>query len=218
MTTLDGVERSLDPSMPVIGDAGRAVALAGVMGGLETEVTESTVDVLLESAWFDPRAVRRMGKQLGLRTDASHRFERGADPEGCLIAADRAASLMAELAGGEVLAGSVDVRADSPRLGPASVLRLDASRLDAFTGAEIPPADTERFLTGIGCHVTPVEGGWEVLPPSWRRFDLLEEADLFEEVMRLWGFDRIEASLPPAEGPMPPSPANTRCVVGFGII
>ena len=112
LVTLDGERRELDPEMLVIADAERAVALAGVMGGLDSEVTGETVNILLESAHFDPTRVRETAKRLGMHTDASHRFERGADPQVCRRAADRVVALIQELAGGELLNGAVDVRND----------------------------------------------------------------------------------------------------------
>ncbi len=109
MRTLDGVERTLSPEMCVIADAARSVAIAGVMGGAESEISSGTRNVLLESAWFDPISVRRTSKALGLRTEASLRFERGADPEMAELASRRCAALIHEIAGGEILAGVVDV-------------------------------------------------------------------------------------------------------------
>src|SRR6202035_1256426 len=114
LVTLDGQARELSPEMLVIADAERPVALAGVLGGLDSEVTESTTDILLESAHFDRQAVRLTARRLGIHTDASHRFERGADIEACAFAAERAAALIAELAGGTVLAGAVDERGAVP--------------------------------------------------------------------------------------------------------
>ena len=108
LTTLDGVERKLNPEVLVIADPQRAVALAGIMGGLDSEVTSTTTDSLIESAHFDPTRTRLGAGSLAMHTDANHRFERGADPEGCRLAADRVASLIVEIAGGKVLAGAVD--------------------------------------------------------------------------------------------------------------
>jgi len=203
--TLDGELRELAAGMLVVADARRPIALAGVMGGQETEVGAGTHDLLLESAWFDPLTVRRMAKRLGMHTDASHRFERGVDPEGQLAAAWRAASLIVELAGGT--AGPV-VEATGELLPPAPGIVLSHRRVERFAGGEIPPAEVERLLAGIG--FTPARGlagdggdagvEWLVGVPSWRRFDVLEEADLFEEVLRLHGFDRIAPALPAIAG------------------
>jgi phenylalanyl-tRNA synthetase beta chain len=206
LTTLDGQERALTPEMLVIADAAVPVALAGVMGGADSEVTDATTDILIESAHFDRRRVRVAAKSLGMHTDASHRFERGADPEACREAADRAALLIAEVAGGTVLAGALDVRAaDFP---PVRKGRLDTARLSAFAGADIPAADAERWLTGLGFTLAPLtEGVWEVTIPSWRLFDFeprpdgsVYEADLFEDVIRVYGMDNILATLPALTG------------------
>jgi phenylalanyl-tRNA synthetase beta chain len=209
LVTLDGAERRLDPEMLVIADAARPVGLAGVMGGADSEVTDATTDLLIESAHFDRKSVRVTAKSLGMHTDASHRFERGADPETCLDGASRAALLIAEIAGGTVLAGAIDRRlADFPvqRHG-----RLDLGRLDAFAGAFVPPADAERWLTGLGFGVVRSdrdgESVWDVTVPSWRLYDFqprpdgtVYEADLFEEVLRHFGFDNIPAALPAIPG------------------
>ncbi len=215
LLTLDGQERELTPEMLVIADAERAVALAGVMGGLETEVTDATRDILLESAHFDRRAVRATARGLGMHTDASHRFERGSDPELCAEAASRAAALIAELGGGTVLAGTLDVRDESrswQRRG-----QLDLAKLDAFAGAEIPPGDAERLLTGLGFGVEATNGVWNVTVPSWRYFDFqprpepphpIYPQDLYEEVLRHFGFYNIPAALPGIPGADAPRPEN----------
>ncbi len=202
LVTLDGERRELDVETLVIADADRAIALAGIMGGAATEVTDATVDVLIESAHFDRSRVRRGARRLGLSTDASHRFERGSDPLGCLEAAVRAARLMVELAGGEVVAPAVDeCHTDSMGLGrPAE---LDLERLNRFAGAQIPPADVERWLEGLGFEPERVGGILGVKIPSWRHFDFepdesgrVEPADLYEEAMRIYGFERIASTLP----------------------
>jgi phenylalanyl-tRNA synthetase beta chain len=217
LTTLDGVERALTPEMLVIADAEKPVGLGGVMGGADSEVTDATVDLLLEGAHFDRRTVRLASKHLALHTDASHRFERGADPEACLAAVDRAAALIAELAGGRVLTGAIDVRSEAPapRRG-----RLDLARLAAFVGLEIPASDVERWLTGLGFAPRATdEGVLEVTVPSWRTYDFeprpwipgssstpppsaeIYPADLYEEVIRLHGFDAIPSALPALGAP-----------------
>jgi phenylalanyl-tRNA synthetase beta chain len=197
--TLDGEERKLVAGMLVIADPRRPIALAGVMGGQETEVGNATRDVLLESAWFDPKTVRRTAKALGMHTDASHRFERGADPEGQLTAARRAGALIAELAGGTVVEPAVEAVGEV--LPPIPEIVLSHRRLERFAGGEIAPAEVERLLAGVG-FAPHAEGSdeWRVGIPPWRRFDVLEEADLFEEVLRLHGFDRIAPALPAIAG------------------
>jgi phenylalanyl-tRNA synthetase beta chain len=202
LTTLDGQRRRLTPEMLVIADAKVPVGLAGVMGGAASEVTAATADILLESAHFDRLRVRLAAKALGMHTDASHRFERGTDPEGCLEAASRAARLIAEVAGGTVLAGGLDVRAEG--FPPVRTGRLELARLNAFAGAEIAAADVERWLTGLGFSLTPSGTGiWDVTAPSWRLFDFeprpdgrVYEADLFEEAIRIYGMDNIRPTLP----------------------
>jgi phenylalanyl-tRNA synthetase beta chain len=208
LRTLDGVERELAAGMLVIADAERAVALAGVMGGQDTEVGPATRDVLLESAWFDPLAVRRTARRLGMHTDASHRFERGVDPAGQLAAAERAAALLVELAGGREVTTAADVRGDE--LAPPAPIALGAARLDRFVGQAIPPPEVERLLTAVGFEVVAAPAAaaaeWAVTVPSWRRFDVFEEADVFEEVLRLHGYDAVAPALPAVGGPDAPEP------------
>jgi phenylalanyl-tRNA synthetase beta chain len=208
LVTLDGVERSLTPEMLVIADAQRPVALAGVMGGAATEVTAATRDLLLESAWFDPTTVRRAARGLGLHTDASHRFERGADPEICRAAADRAAALLLEIGGGE-LGEMADVRGE-PLEEPASI-ELDLSRVEAFAGTALEDAEVISGLVALGFRIEERgERVFVVEVPSWRRFDVLEEADLYEEVLRLHGFEAIPATLPAIAGLDAPEPEGHR--------
>lgn len=205
LVTLDGVERKLDPKMLVIADADRPVGLAGVMGGADSEVTDATTDVLIEGAHFNRKSVRAAARGLGMHTDASHRFERGADPELCLEAVSRAASLMAEIAGGTVLAGAIDRRQEG--FPPVLQGRLDLDRLDAFAGAPVPNEDAHRWLSGLGFEVKNGGPVWDVTVPSWRLYDFQPrpdgtayEQDLFEEVLRHFGFDNIPAALPAISG------------------
>jgi phenylalanyl-tRNA synthetase beta chain len=206
LVTLDGVERRMTPEMLVIADAVRPVGLAGVMGGADSEVTDATTDILIEGAHFDRRRVRIAARALGMHTDASHRFERGADPGACLDGVSRAAALIAEIAGGTVLAGAIDARrAGFPKSRRG---RLDLRRLDAFAGATIPAADAERWLTGLGFGVErESETVWNVTVPSWRLYDFqprpdgtVYEADFFEEAIRHFGFANIPAALPGIPG------------------
>ncbi len=205
LVTLDGAERKLDPEMLVIADADRPVGLAGVMGGADSEVTDATADILIEGAHFNRKHVRVTARGLGMHTDASHRFERGADPELCLEAVSRAASLIAEIAGGTVLSGAIDRRRqDFP---PILRGRLDLGRLDAFAGASVPKEDAHRWLAGLGFQVKNGGPVWDVTVPSWRLYDFQPrpdgtayEQDLFEEVLRHFGFDNIPAALPALSG------------------
>lgn len=198
LVTLDGEKRKLDPGMLVIADEAAPVALAGVMGGLDSEVTEGTTEVLLESAFFDPTAVRRTAGALGMHTDASHRFERGTDPEAAAWAADRAAALIAEVAGGEVLAGAIDVY---PAPMEERRIPLDHGRLVAFAGAPISKDEVESWLPGLGCGLEATgPDSWRVTVPSWRWNDLELTEDLYEEAIRIYGIDDIPATLPRLAG------------------
>jgi phenylalanyl-tRNA synthetase beta chain len=193
LRTLDGVERRLTPEMLVIADARRPVALAGVMGGESTGIGEATRDLLLESAWFDPITVRRTSRLLGLRTDASHRFERGADPEGVMAALDRAAALIAEIAGGRVTDPPLDVRPgrEAPR-----TVRLRPDRVRALLGTAADAAVLREALERREFRIEAEEGGaLQVRVPSFRR-DVACEADLIEEVARHRGYDAIPSALP----------------------
>src|SRR5258708_4075872 len=205
--TLDGIERTLTAETCVIADATRAVAIAGVMGGAETEIRAATKTILLESARFDPISIRRTSKALGLRTEASMRFERGADAEMAELASRRCAELIQQLGGGEVLAGVVGGypgRAAPPALDPS---RQEPAR--AF-GAGGPPADNEENLSPLGfapVRVDSTQGSassllatWTCRRPSWRG-DVTREIDLIEEVARLHGLDKFPARLPAARLP-----------------
>src|SRR5438874_4822490 len=191
-TTLDGQERVLDASMLLIADPRRAIGLAGVMGGANTEVTDRTTRVLLESAWFAPASIRRTSRALGLRTDAAYRFERGADVEGLVSASARAAALIAELAGGTIARGVVDAY---PRKRKPEHVRLRMSRVKRVLGVAPSAAQARKVLTGLGLPVKPRGADLEVTVPSFRR-DLSIEDDLVEEIIRVWGYDRIPATLP----------------------
>jgi phenylalanyl-tRNA synthetase beta chain len=198
LKTLDGVERELDGQMLVIADAARAVAVAGVMGGEETEISDATVDVLVESAYFDPQSVRRTSKALGLQTEASYRFERGVDYEGVRRAQDRCVALICELAGGTATEDAVDVY--PARIAPPAV-RLRPRRVEELTGLCVPTEESVRILRSLGFE--PANGGdaeGEALTfgvPTWRT-DVKIEEDLVEEVARVYGYDKIGEALPPS--------------------
>lgn len=196
LTTLDGVERKLAADTLLITDPTGPVALAGVMGGEATEVSDATVDILLESAAFAPTSISRTSRSLGLISEASMRFERTVDRTGCAAAADRAASMMAELCGGTVAPGIVD---EYPHSLSQRELTLRIARLHQILGAPITAEEAEDILGRLGCGVEPHADRLEVIVPSFRP-DLEREIDLIEEVLRIWGMERIEAKLPAGAG------------------
>ena len=193
LRTLDGATRKLDPDMLVIADAGRAQAVAGVMGGADSEVSAATKTVAFESAYFKPASVRKTSKKLGLKTEASMRFERGTDVNAPLVALQRAVALMEQIGAGRLAGPAID-RYPSPR-GPKA-LRLRRDRLAMLLGMTVPDPEVDRILRSLGLAVTPGPEGWDVLAPTFR-VDLLREVDLIEEVGRHYGFDRLEPSFPP---------------------
>ena len=194
--TLDGASRKLDAEMLVIADAKRPVAVAGVMGGANTEVSGATVDVLLESAFFAPGSVRTTSGKLELDTEASYRFERTADIIGLADALDRAAALVAELAGGEILAGVLDVHAGLPA--PA-VVKLRPERCNSLLGVELSAEEQAELLGRLGFEVKKAAGkagaALSVAVPHHRR-DISREADLIEEVARMFGYENIPLEMP----------------------
>ncbi len=194
LTTLDGEERELTSDMTVIATPQRAVALAGVMGGLDTEVTEGTTTVLLESATFEHGRTSRTSRNLGLISEASMRYERRVDDNLCEVVSQAAAALLAEVSGGSVRPGVVDVY---PLPTEAVALPFRIPRFNAMMGAEIPAEFVRDILVRLGCAVSAGENEdtLQVLPPTFRP-DLEREIDLYEEVLRLWGMDRIEPTLP----------------------
>lgn len=200
--TLDDVERTLSAGMGLIatGEAGATpVALAGVMGGMESEVTDATVDVLVESACFNAGRTSHTSRDLALISDASIRFERQVDETGCVDVANIACALIEQLAGGKVAPGCVDVYPSPKQLAPIS-LRL--SRVHELCGAAIEPSFIETAFTRLGCSVEAEGEGdarvFAVMPATFRP-DLTREIDLIEEVLRLWGMDRVEATIPAAK-------------------
>ena len=205
-TTLDGQERTLDESMLLIADPKRAIGLAGVMGGANTEVTDRTTRILLESAWFDPASIRRTSRALSLRTAAAYRFERGADIEGLATASARAAALIAELAGGATARGVVDAY---PRRRKPSRVRLRMSRVKRVLGVAPPRAQVVRILSGLGLPVKAHGADLEVTVPSFRR-DIAMEDDLVEEIIRVWGYDRLPSTLPGGAIALVTHPASLR--------
>lgn len=193
LVTLDGVTRRLTPEILVIADPRRPIALAGIMGGQSSEIREGTQNVLLESAWFDPVTVRRGSKSLGMHTDASHRFERGTDPEGVLPALDRAAALIAEIASGRVTDPPIDLHPgpEAPRAVSMRPRRA-AALLGCDPGRARMRAILERLEFGIA---EETEDRLVARVPSFRR-DVEREVDLIEEVARHSGYDAIPSLLP----------------------
>ncbi len=201
IVTLDGQERALLPDDLVIADARGAVAVAGVMGGESSEVTVETVNILLESACFDPLAVRRTARRLGIRSEAAARFEKGVDPEGCGFAADRAAGLIQGLAGGEVLRGLLD---EHPRPLKRRRVTLRPERLNALLGTDLDASDIAAYLGRLGFDVQDAAGEALLVTVPTYRPDVASEADLAEEVARLHGYENIPTRLP--RSPAVPSP------------
>ena len=190
---LDGLERTLTPDMLVIADANRPVAIAGVIGGQESAVTEETTEILLESATFSGPSVRQTSRALGLRTEASARFERGLPPELALAGARRAASLIAELAGGSVHREWADVY---PRPQEPVRVNLRPGLVDEVLGTHVPLEEAEAILKRLNFHVKVMsDGDWDVLPPVFR-LDVTIPEDLVEEVGRVYGYDRVVPTLP----------------------
>ncbi|HEX4681823.1 MAG TPA: phenylalanine--tRNA ligase subunit beta [Gemmatimonadaceae bacterium] len=207
ITTLDNVDRKLDDDMLVIADRDRAQAIAGVMGGAHSEVSAATTAIVFESAYFKPASVRRTSKRLDLKTEASARFERGADVNGTLPAMQRAIALMEFIGAGKVSGHVVD-RYPSPR--QPLKLHLRRSRLALLLGVLVPDAEVVRILRGLGLGVMAASDGWDVVAPTYR-VDLVREVDLIEEVGRHYGFERLETAFPALkQPPPPPDPRITR--------
>jgi phenylalanyl-tRNA synthetase beta chain len=192
ITTLDGVDRPLDPEMLVIADANRAQAIAGVMGGAASEVSASTTRIAFESAYFKPASVRRTSKRLGLKTEASARFERGADVNAPLLALQRAVALMEQIGAGRLRGDAIDVY---PQHRGPRTLHLRRERMRAVLGLSIPDLDVVRILRALSLKPTDASDGWDVVVPTFR-VDVLREIDLIEEVGRQYGFDKLDAAFP----------------------
>ncbi len=205
LRTLDGFERTFTSDMGLVCDPTRPVGIGGIMGGADSEISFSTRNILIECAWFDPISIRRTSKALGLRTEASYRFERGADPEMAEIASRRAAELIQQVAGGEILAGVVDVY---PRREPPHKIEFARKELLRIMGADVPDRDIEEILGALGFKPVRIDANrgsagslaarWECTQPSWRR-DVKRGIDLIEEVARLYGYDKFPPRLPPAK-------------------
>jgi phenylalanyl-tRNA synthetase beta chain len=200
---LDGREIALDDGFLLVTDADRPVALAGIMGGFDTRVTDDSRRVFLESAHFAPAAIIGRARRLGMHTDASHRFERGVDPALPREAIERATQLILQVAGG--VPGPV-LEASLPEHLPApATVRLRRARLARVLGTRIADGEVERILSALGMAVVTDEDGWQVTPPS-RRFDIAIEEDLIEEVARIHGYERIPTTAPTGEIRLAPLP------------
>ena len=226
ITTLDEIARELTPDMLVIADAEKPVALAGIMGGYDSEITETTCDVLLESAYFNPSSIRATAKALGISTEASYRFERGADPGVVLAALDRAAQLIAELAGGSICKGIADVY---PGQQPLCRIQLRPERVNFILGTALEAAEMVQILRHLGFdieesrpevaptgtkkdrdpEVAPTEKSvFQVTAPTFRS-DITREIDLIEEIARVYGYNNIPTTLPKGDIPVPvPNPST----------
>jgi phenylalanyl-tRNA synthetase beta chain len=197
LKTLDGVERKLSPEDLVVADARKPVGLAGVMGGFDTMITEKTKNILIESAWFDPVTVRRMSKRHGLHTDASHRFERGADFESTIPSANRVAELILTSGGGTLIGDVIDNVARKLDLAP---VELDPREVKRILGEELSAMEINRILSRLGFTVLPgSEDTYLVHIPSWR-LDIEREIDIIEELARLHGYDKFPNTLPAYSG------------------
>jgi len=230
LKTLDGIERALDPLFSVVcdGDGFRAVGIGGIMGGGDTEISFSTINVLIECAWFEPVAIRRATRFLKLHTEASTRFSRGADPEMAELASRRCAELILQLAGGELLSGLVDVY---PGKRVAKKITLTRAELLRVMGADVPDREIEAILVALGFAPVRVDqnrgqlgsilAAWECAQPSWRA-DVEREIDLIEEVIRVYGMDKFPPRLPAARqgaARLPHYEAETRLrerLIGLG--
>jgi len=230
MRTLDGVERTLDSNICMIadGDGSRAVGIGGIMGGAETEISFSTKNVLIECAWFEPVAIRRAARFLKLHTEASTRFGRGADPEMAELASRRAAELILQLAGGELLSGVVDIY---PGKRAAKKIHVTRAEILRVMGADVPDKEVEAILGALGFAPVRIDqnrgaegsllAAWECTQPSWRA-EVEREIDLIEEIARIYGLDKFLPRLPAARqgaARLPHYEAETRLrerLIGLG--
>src|SRR5271170_582443 len=199
LKTLDGVERKLTPEDLVVCDAKKPVGLAGVMGGYDTMITEKTKNIVIESAWWDPAIVRKMSRRHGLHTDASHRFERGADFESTVLSCDLVAEMILQSGGSELQGDVVDVVA---RKMDQALIVLRVAEVWRILGSKLREADMLRILKRLGFECVPAGltgGQFDVKVPSWR-LDVEREIDLIEEIARLHGYDKFENTLPAYSG------------------
>jgi phenylalanyl-tRNA synthetase beta chain len=205
LKTLDGVERALTSEDLVVADAKKPVGLAGVMGGYDTMITEKTRNILIESAWWDPLTVRKMSRRHGIHTDASHRFERGADFESTILSCDLVAALILESGGGELIGATIDVVLKKMDQAPV-VLRL--AEVQRLLGGNLSTREILRILKKLGFTAIPegqADAQFYVSAPSWR-LDVEREIDVIEEIARLHGYDKFENTLPAYSGAVVEAP------------
>jgi phenylalanyl-tRNA synthetase beta chain len=202
-TTLDGKERTLEAHMLMICDGRKPVAVGGVMGGMNSEIEAGTTRVLIESAYFNPTSIRKTAKRLGLKSDASHRFERGVDPQGTLYALDRAAQLMAELGNGRLMAGCIDVKYALPATPP---IALSAAATNRLLGTAFSRDEMARLLEGIEFKTQVQEADTLVVTIPSFRVDISRPQDLMEEVARRAGYDQIPVTFAPLPAVTQPAP------------
>jgi len=188
---LDGQTVELQPDTLVIGDSSGPVAMAGIMGGQPTAVGEGTTNIFLEAAFFTPDLLAGKARSYGLHTDSSHRFERGVDFQLQVEAMERASQLLLEIVGGE--AGPLIEAVSQAHLPERSDVHLRAARIEKLLGFDLEASEVERILSGLGLGVTATEDGWRCSVPSWR-FDIALEADLLEELARVYGYNRLPVS------------------------
>jgi phenylalanyl-tRNA synthetase beta chain len=207
LKTLDGIERKLTKEDLVVADAKKPVGLAGVMGGFDTMITDRTKNVLIESAWWDPLTTRRMAKRHGLHTDASHRFERGADIESTVVSTNRVAELILQSGGGQPEGEVIDVYPRPLNRPPVLLHRGEVKRI---LGTDIAEKEIVRILTRLGFAITGQENaGWKVNLPTWR-LDVERDTDLIEEIARIYGYDNFKNTLPAFSGAVVEQPEAAR--------
>ncbi|MEW6095307.1 MAG: phenylalanine--tRNA ligase subunit beta [bacterium] len=193
ITALNGVTYELSPEMLIIADAEKPIALAGIIGGVESSVKEDTTTVFLECAYFDPTNVRQTARHLGLQTESSYRFERGVDPEGLIRAQDRATQLIVEICKGKDITEIID---EYPKKFKKTIIDLIPNRINRVLGTNIKKEEVEDILQPLGFGIKQEDKSLQVEVPSFRHLDISREIDLIEEIARVYGYDKIPTSLP----------------------